>query len=48
MRLVEQAGSKLAHMLSTSNTYKHPCGREQCNICKDEKAAGDCFKKNII
>ena len=49
MKIVEEAGQKLAELITSPNPFKAPCNREKCNICtQDEKSQGVCFTRGVV
>ena len=47
VRVVEQAGTKLANLLSATNKEKVPCSRIQFTTCEDDRMAGRCYSYNL-
>ena len=48
VRIMEEAGSKLVHVLTKADPFKGPCERAKCSICPgNDKMAGKCYTRNV-
>ena len=48
VRIMEEAGTKLVHILTKADPFKGPCGRDKCMICPgNDKMAGKCYARNV-
>ena len=48
VRIEEEAGTKLVHILTKADPFRGPCGRIKCTICpRNQKMAGKCYSRNV-
>ena len=48
VRIMEEAGTKLVHMLTQADPFRGKCERPKCTICPEgDKMTGKCYVRNV-
>ncbi len=49
IRIMEEAGTKLVHLITKADPFLRACGRVKCTICTEgnEKMVGRCYTRNV-